>query len=73
MQADYQILPKRNGNSDGSFRQYNPIRFYTNYYDIDIGLDKGAIYQYSFALDESIPQDSPLYRKAVKSVLKELK
>lgn len=51
MQADYQILPKRNGNSDGSFRQLNPIRFYTNYYEVDIGLDKGAIYQYSFALE----------------------
>lgn len=73
MQAEYQLLPKRNGKSDGSFKKLNPIKFYTNYYEIAISTDKTKIFQYSFALPEDIPQDSEVYGKAISSVKKTLK
>lgn len=68
MQADYQLMPKRNGKSDGSFKKLNSIKFFTNYYEIALASDKSKIYQYSFALPEEIPQDSALYRKAIPSI-----
>lgn len=52
MQADYQLMPKRNGKSDGSFKKLNSIKFFTNYYEIALASDKSKIYQYSFALPE---------------------
>lgn len=67
MQADYQLMPKRNGKSDGSFKKLNAIKFFTNYYDIGLS-DKSKLYQYSFALPEDIPQDSALYRRAIPSI-----
>jgi hypothetical protein len=51
-------LPKRNGKSDGSFKKLNPVKFFTNYYDISIGADQSKIYQYDFALPKEVPQDS---------------
>lgn len=50
MQADYRIMPKRNGKSDDSFKKLNPIKFFTNYYDIAFDNKKSVVYQYSFAL-----------------------
>lgn len=73
MQAEYQLLPKRNGKSDGSFKKLNTIKFYTNYYDISFSPEKTKIYQYSFALPEDIPQDSELYQKSICCVKKTLK
>lgn len=73
MQADYKILPKRNGRSDGSFSKLYPIKFFTNYYDIAIDSNKSKIYQYSFALPPEIPQDSGLYQKAIYSIKKSLR
>ena len=72
MQAEYQLLPKRNGKTDGSFKKLTPIKFYTNYYDIALRADKSTIYQYSFALPEDIPQDSELYHKSIFCIKKTL-
>lgn len=68
MQADYKIMPKRNGKTDGSFRNLNPIKFFTNYYDISLDSKTSRIYQYSFSLPPEIPQDSTLYNKAIYSI-----
>lgn len=73
MQADYAILPKRNGRSDGSLRNLAAIKFYTNYYDISIEGKKSIVYQYSFELPQEIPQDSELYDKAIMSIRRLLK
>lgn len=73
MQAEYQLLPKRNGKSDGSFKKLASLKFFTNYYDISINTAKSKIYQYSFALPEDIPQDSDLYFKSINSIKKTLK
>ena len=43
MQAEYQILPKRNGKSDGSFKKLKTIKYYTNYFDISLNTDKSQI------------------------------
>jgi len=50
MQADYRIMPKRNGKSDDSFKKLPLIKFFTNYYDIAFDNKKSVVYQYSFAL-----------------------
>lgn len=68
MQADYRVMPKRNGKSDDSFKKLNLIKFFTNYYDIGFDNKKSIIYQYSFALPEDIPQDSKLYERAIMSI-----
>ena len=34
MDADYQILPKRNGRSDGSYKNLAKCKFFTNYFVI---------------------------------------
>lgn len=73
MQADYQLMPKRNGKSDGSFKNVKSVKFFTNYYEITTDPDKSKIYQYSFALPENIPQDSALYKRAIPSIRKLLK
>ncbi len=73
MQAQYQLLPKRNGKTDGSFKKLNPVKFVTNYYDIGINTDKSKIYQYSFALPEDVPQDSEIYHKSICSIKKILR
>jgi hypothetical protein len=58
MEADYAILPKRNGKTDNSFKNIPKIKFHTNYYDILIEGKKSVIYQYSFELPQDIPYDS---------------
>jgi len=73
MIADYAILPKRNGKSDGSLRNQGTTKFFTNYYDISIEGKKSTIYQYSFELPAEIPQDSQLYDKAIMSIKRLLK
>lgn len=52
MEANYDILPKRNGKSDGSFKNMNSIKFFTNYFEIALNVKKSKIYQYSFSLPE---------------------
>ena len=73
MEADYTILPKRNGRTDGSFKNNPKCKFFSNYYDISVDPKKSKIYQYSFALPEDIPQDSELYDKSIRSLRKFLK
>jgi hypothetical protein len=73
MQIDYKILPKRNGQTDGSFKSLNTTKFFTNFYEISIDNTKSKIYQYSFALPEEIPQDSQLYSKSIYSIKRSLK
>ena len=68
MQAEYNLLPKRNGRSDGSFKNYGKARFFTNYFEIDFDSKKHKIYQYDFKLPPEIPQDSSLYNKAICSI-----
>lgn len=73
MQADYTILPKRNGKSDGTFKNLQPVKFFTNYYDIEIDQKRSLIYQYSFSLDEEIPKDSSIYQYSINSIKKNLR
>ena len=73
MQADYDILPKRKGKSDGSFAKVPKCKFFTNYFEVSLDPAKQKIYQYSCALPEHIPHDSVLYSKAMNSVKKSLK
>ena len=73
MQAEYQLLPKRNGKSDGSFKKLQTIKYYTNYFDISLNTNKSQIYQYSFTLPETIPQDSEVYGKSIGFAKKTLK
>ena len=73
MQAEYQLLPKRNGKSDGSFKKLQTIKYYTNYFDISLNTNKSQIYQYSFTLPETIPQDSEVYGKSISFAKKTLK
>lgn len=52
MELDLKILPKRNGQTDGSFKNLSPIQFFTNYYDINLDIKKSKLHQYSFSLPE---------------------
>lgn len=70
MQADYQILPKRNGRSDGSYKNNTKPKFFTNYFNIDIDPKRSKIYQFAFTLPEEVPQDSSLYHESIKSIKK---
>ena len=71
MQEDYEFLPKRVAKSDGSFKKQTPAKFETNYYDLKIDYGR-KIYQYSIELKD-IPDDSGLYKLAVKSIKDKLK
>ena len=73
MLPEYTILPKRNGQSDGSRKKWTTKRFFSNYYEIQINQKKSKLYQYDFKLPEEIPQDSDLYEKGLRSVKKFLK
>lgn len=48
MQADYTILPKRNGKVDKTLT--NKTKFFTNFYEISLNPKSTKIFQYSFAL-----------------------
>lgn len=72
MEADYQILPKRNGKSDDSFKKLPSMDFYTNYFTFSLKEKQSKLYQYSFSLDE-IPADSNLYNRAIKNAAKILR
>ena len=58
MQEEYNILPKRNGRTDGSFKNNTKCRFFTNYFEIDYQSCGSRIYQYDFSLPPEVPQDS---------------
>lgn len=73
MDADYKILPKRNGKTDGSFNNIAKCKFFTNYFNIQIDPKKQKIYQFDFKLPEEVPQNSNLYHEAIKSIKKFLK
>lgn len=49
---DYTILPRRNGRSDGGFKNIKQKNFATNFYEIDLKVKEGLIYQYDFKLPE---------------------
>lgn len=65
--AQYDILPKRKGKTDGSFKNLSKINFFTNYYEIQINTKKSQLYQYSFSLPENIPADSGVYSKCIRN------
>lgn len=73
MEQNYEILPKRNGKSDNSFKNMGTTKFFTNYFDIGINVKKSRIFQYSFSLPENIPADSEVYGKCIRSNKKILK
>lgn len=73
MQADYNILPKRTGKTDGSFKKLQTLEYYTNFFDINLKLDKFTIHQYDIKLPEQIPHNSRLYDKAVISIRNQLR
>ena len=67
MDADYQILPRRAGKSDGSYKNIKKCKYFTNYFHVEIDQKKSRIYQYSFLLPEDIPQDSSIYHEAIRN------
>lgn len=71
MEADYQLLPRRNNDhSDGSSKKWINAKFFSNYYEVEIDKKRNKIYQYSFQLPDEVPDDSGLYRNSVKSIKK---
>jgi hypothetical protein len=44
------LFPKRNGQTDGSFRKLKPVEFATNFYPIILDEKRSKICQYSFDL-----------------------
>lgn len=69
MKEDYTLLPKRKfSNSNKPWKDWEKTEFYTNYFQVNIDSTKNKIYQYSFELDKSIPDDSELYYHGAKSI-----
>ena len=52
MDAEYQLLPRRNGRADGSFKNVAKTKFFTNYFTIEIDPKRQKIYQFDFKLPE---------------------
>lgn len=56
MEADIELLPKRNNNAVSNFKNADRAKFFTNYYSINLNQKNFQIYQY--VLDSEVPADS---------------